>query len=788
MGFKINRIYIENFKLIEKVQLNFEKSNLIVLDGPNGFGKTTIFDAIELAITGKISRIGNNQVIDGREGCNDILYLKNQNKNAVIKVNFENNEGEFTIVKVINVQKDYSTKDKKADNWDIFSTYLLDDFDSIYTSDDKVSLSKVKSLFEEEYLDRFYKLFYYIQQEDNTHFLKMKEKNRTEFLSILFDTSTEKKELNKIKKIKRKLDKTIRNINDQIKDEEQKLKNENEKIENQEYTDLVTKYSRLLPWTEDIKLWDKKKLIVDNEITRDKYEKELNNIIIFLKNSRDFFKTLENEKIKAIANKFDLLKSFIVTFDFLENYEKIKEEYLKQKKLKTIRSKLEKKEIKNIAKINFKNLIDILNIDLEYTEIENLISTIRNKSENFSEAYDIVNELNNMRENLFKKYNNGAEHISFNEESCPMCGYNWGKEQLLKQLDKQKDFLENYCNDKEKKIQNKIDSLFNNYLYEIIERINLYFKENKIINKDFYIQLKTNYEKKDKLIELEKNLNKYDIEYCDYINKEDNKIVDDLENKANSLKKMILNNQNPISSSYEQIKDDINFKRIYKEYFMQNKDKVDVIDEKSIKEKIKYINYVFYIGEKEKTKKLKESIDKLGKERDKLNNLRDNKVKPLINIYQSEIRKHHNEIIKNIEVPFYIFSGKIIQNYQKGLGIFLKEYEELKNIKFISDPESDHDAINYLSSGQLSALVISFTLALNKIYGNNELSSIMIDDPVQTMDDINMISLVEVLRNEFGNKQIILSTHENDVANYIKYKFSKYRLDAKQINVRKTLS
>ena len=51
-------------------------------------------------------------------------------------------------------------------------------------------------------------------------------------------------------------------------------------------------------------------------------------------------------------------------------------------------------------------------------------------------------------------------------------------------------------------------------------------------------------------------------------------------------------------------------------------------------------------------------------------------------------------------------------------------------------------------------------LAMNKLYvgDDDQLGFLLIDDPVQTMDDINMASLVELLRNEFDDKQMILST------------------------------
>lgn len=52
------------------------------------------------------------------------------------------------------------------------------------------------------------------------------------------------------------------------------------------------------------------------------------------------------------------------------------------------------------------------------------------------------------------------------------------------------------------------------------------------------------------------------------------------------------------------------------------------------------------------------------------------------------------------------------------------------------------------------------------------------------MDDINMISFVELLRREFSDCQIILSTHEEDFSNFIRYKFKKYDLIAQAITLK----
>ncbi len=148
---------------------------------------------------------------------------------------------------------------------------------------------------------------------------------------------------------------------------------------------------------------------------------------------------------------------------------------------------------------------------------------------------------------------------------------------------------------------------------------------------------------------------------------------------------------------------------------------------------------------------------------------------------KNAIKSYQQLIIGQIEIPFFLYSSRLLQSYQGGQGVLINS--DGKNVRF-SAPGSEHDVLYTMSSGQLSAVLLAFSLSLNKIYAGDLFQTILIDDPIQCMDDINMISFVELLRREFSMAQIILSTHEDTFSNYICYKFQKYGLSQQTITLK----
>ena len=330
---------------------------------------------------------------------------------------------------------------------------------------------------------------------------------------------------------------------------------------------------------------------------------------------------------------------------------------------------------------------------------------------------------------------------------CTFCGYDWGSsEELIKQISKTTELFKTFSDESTHQKENKIEKLKNIFTSLFLPEINKYIDQHKVL---------------------------------DNINTTNENSVQGLVNELLTSVKLQSNEYNEIRSRYD-------FSQIFNRYFNDNNDNVNTVTLEKIAKKINYIEHNYYNATFEKIEQQKiQLLDSKNKSK-----LLNEEIIPKITQYKEAIKvnieKYQNQIIKNIEIPFYIYTGRIMQSYQGGLGILIKEPDVssvetendmgLNSIRFISPSRPEHDIIYTLSSGQLSAVIISFTLALNKIYSNAMFKCIFIDDPVQTMDELNIASFVELMRNEFMDRQIILSTHEDSFSRYVRYKYSKYGL------------
>ena len=169
-----------------------------------------------------------------------------------------------------------------------------------------------------------------------------------------------------------------------------------------------------------------------------------------------------------------------------------------------------------------------------------------------------------------------------------------------------------------------------------------------------------------------------------------------------------------------------------------------------------------------------------------------------VNSKLEQERKLLSEYIeKQIESFFH---GKLINAlYRK-----IDPHPKYKEISFKCDFSTDKPRLNvfvagendeppsvptlYFSTAQLNILSLSIFLAkaLNvKDNDGNSVDCIFIDDPIQSMDSINILSTIDLLRSIVVNmgKQIILATHDENFQNLLQKKIPADKFNAKYIEL-----
>ncbi|TYA74620.1 hypothetical protein [Seonamhaeicola marinus] len=149
---------------------------------------------------------------------------------------------------------------------------------------------------------------------------------------------------------------------------------------------------------------------------------------------------------------------------------------------------------------------------------------------------------------------------------------------------------------------------------------------------------------------------------------------------------------------------------------------------------------------------------------------------------KTEIEKTKNYLDQSIKDFFY--EDLINEIYGK-----IDPHPRFKNVKFIATFTSENPSLDvyvkggrddddkdslipnlYFSTAQINILSLSIFLA--SALNSKTYDCIFIDDPIQSMDSINVLSTIDLLRSIVVNnkKQIILSTHDENFHNLLKMK------------------
>jgi DNA repair exonuclease SbcCD ATPase subunit len=789
---KLGRMRLENFKsFIEPVEFNFTGSDLVLFDGPNGFGKTTIFDAVELCFTGEISRVKHT---DSKVKKDHILKGYNA-KPTTIQLELLNGT-ETLLVIGVHIPADISGVEGKVSNYrNVIERFEAEswqgDLDFLKFSKETLDVDSLKRLLNNEKIDSTFTLFNYIQQEETCHFLKLDEIKRHQQISHLFGTIEETNKADKLEVLSAKLKKKIDDY----------------------YAPLITKEKDELaqlskPTTEE---GDKKNHLGSGKVAAfsdlssstveqlEAFEHNLEGIDWILKNVTDFKVLKFNYSLEKLVTQCSSQISNYIKVGATSSYEEI--EKLNKQYFRWVKTKGKAGR--------YKALVDEYELEpntLSKDNLNKLSNEFESKAGKFTEYFDSFDSLmlgndscNTMlatidasRKNLLTHYEGhiGHEEDDGNKQvSCPLCGDQKEKWQdLLDEYNIQTERFEDKLGDSGKLLAALTKKLLDEFVAPLVAKMKRFItRYEKYISYDFETLIRIKFiERADfEKMELVAGWIALNIENSSsFQDKGLRDVKPSYSDVEESFKSFILGHKKSVlvdgPKSYMYFSQDLKaLNLVFDEDGALTIDSNDIVKDLSLLSRlIVQKNSVSYKDKKTKLAVLQEKVQRLTVKR--------KEISAISKVYKDEIKAYEKEVAKHIAIPLFVYSSKILQSRPEGSGVFLITPER-SNVngfmQFSATPNDSHDAWNTMSSGQLAGVVISFMLAMNKVYPSN-LSTLMIDDPVQTMDEVNMASFVQMMRYEFPKMQVLLSTHESKVANYFHYKYCEAGLKSLPINMK----
>ncbi|HDY7924197.1 TPA: AAA family ATPase [Vibrio vulnificus] len=803
-SYRIGRLLIKNFKsYTEEFSFNFKDKDLVILDGPNGFGKTTIFDAIEIALTGTVSRFKDSKIIDAKQ----------RKKNMLISTNGVDGAPAFVVLELINNNKSLvigtyiEAKKGKNREWanHIYRGILKswpENVDDISTEIEEKNVDIIEKLQEAlsfKEMNRMFNVFNYIQQEETLHFLKLDEKSRFQQIDHLFGIDDEKNAFNQLEKLKNVVSVKIKELESEKDDKRTKLEELRAEEGVHDEIGLSGKTIKQLDTqTKTIAQLEKYKAALEE--CKKILSEEGKNKWSLIKQRYKVKSWLKAENKKSIEN----LLLFSKTPDF-SRIESLGKHILWV--TRTAEKCVDYSELKDLDITEELDITDVL-LDKIQKHFKKLYEVNDAKIQSYkalanaqSATEQLLNSISNSSETLIKKLNKYCgeeeeiiEHSDHNDEiDCPLCGHSYDDLiELNKAYNKQKSAFKKLQTDSGKKLQLAYDKLIDDLISPAIQRSKDRFAKYSHFNDNYKKILRTRQVSKDNFDEIiniknwfDENLPQYSKYACPSLLSSDYSV----EGKYNEVKTLLETLDNELSvkvnDEFESIKaklDDIGVDSDIEVNDWPFSFENVVSDIQYVENEIQLLNNNQF---NELMKEIMVCESGISNYKNILEALTEGHK-----IYKNNITRYENEIAKKIQIPFYNISSKILQTrLESGIpasGVVLEAPDKLNNngyYRFCSSIGAEHDAWSTMSSGQLAGVIIAFMLAMNKVFPTG-LKTLLIDDPIQSMDDINMASFIQLLREEFKDYQIIMSTHESRIANYVSYKYQTSGLTYLPINLK----
>lgn len=447
MQYKIVNLRVKNFKCFDNAKfyefcIDYEK-NPIILSGPNGFGKTTFFDAIELIFSKNITRL--NTAIENKKtnlGKNILLNKANVDGYVVLTLKRQENEFLTLFAKISNNNKlEIENSICYGDIKKFISTEDLDSFLCNYDNwkdavDNKTSI---------KYRAENFNVYYYVSQAESVHFLKRTISDRKNAMNVLLKTDFIDERKSVVTDLIGSRNGTSGYVvNDEIITLENELKNKaiklktlsnnivQDEIEKPQYVDLG-----LYKKDPNLYFWDKENIAEANLSEIKRGVNILDSIISFWENESDYRNYKWNKDISKI------LKGNSIG-DYADNREYIIDNLIS---IQTVEQQLEKWDsmiqiynstlmfrqgtpdaanYKDEDVVALKKLIPDLK-EYDFSLIKNISSEIVSLRNTLSTNQKIIDKLSSAR-NALKNVKNEYDEQG---TACPFCNTKFANVDLL---------------------------------------------------------------------------------------------------------------------------------------------------------------------------------------------------------------------------------------------------------------------------------------------------------------------------------------------------------------------
>lgn len=739
MGYTFKNIRIFNFKFITSerpLEFEFQNGNIVILDGQNGYGKTTLFDAIEILLTGRIKHFNPTLQNRGTESLGTLA--NNDNFDIIISaVLSSDSKKEIHIERRLLCEND-------------FDSVLLLDGKEIQQEDLYNKLRISLNMFD---------IGTYISQSESLDFLQNKFKDRKAYVSSLLENAEINNKIETLKEIQSFL---LDKVSLESAEKERVIKEKEEKVTDIENQVKNISINSELPG-EDVRLFQEKEypfdvIKIEENTTYDSVVSPLKQITEFVENYEEYIKYMDNAVVRDLL---DISKKTYMALFYKKEIELLnsKEEFLQLlNRCKELLADYEEGKW-TIDKTLFEK-IEIDNSSIEY--LKKLLLNQQTERNQLVDADKVLAQMTKTRRAFVDQFNNAADVGIIDKNKCPLCGSNL--KDIEQAITETENFIKNIHTDGVNRVEDIEKEIASIFEQKIIPKLRKILEENRLLLqiRDSLFGCRTL-----STTILQTLLDKVGISKFESHKKEEFDINEFAEEYTVILK--ILHEKqipNEVDLSGEKIE---LYKSIHHKYYKNEKPKHSL---EELRSKEQYIAKLFndklslqLSVEMERVSNLKKDYEEYAVKTDAMKDILCN----LVGKYDAANKDYQTKIADAIRIPLMVYSGRIIQNYPLGLGI--KAVVKTNQLVFEAASKNGNDVYNILSTGQLNGLSIAILLAIKNVYGTTEgLDILLIDDPLQTIDDISAISLADLLTQQ-GIGQIVLSTHEDAKAALLRYKF-----------------